>query len=87
MPRHQFLWLMGLDQAKPTGLAAWLLQTTPADEPIPLAASPEKFLVVASGGWCSCVQNAWLSTDLWMDYPVTVEIEKPANWAQLLANR
>ncbi len=87
VPRDQFLRLMGLEQPKPTGLAAWLLETTPADEPIPLASSPEKFLVVAAGGWCSCVQSAWLNTDQWMNYPVTVEIEKPARWAELLANR
>lgn len=86
--REEFRRILGLDSGtKPSALVDWLLTTIPEDQEIPIGASPENFLVVSSGGWCTCVTSAWLNSDQFMSYPVTVEIQKPAAWEKLLSDR
>ncbi|BAS26224.1 hypothetical protein LIP_0367 [Limnochorda pilosa] len=86
-PRDEFERTWQLDEFEPTGFIGWLLRTTPEDEPIPIAAGPDSFLVVTAGGWDSSVAFSWLFTDLYMNVPTTKVVHLPQDWEDLLSER
>lgn len=87
VPRDEFERIWAVDEGGATALVRWLLRTIPEDQPIPIAASPDNFIVVVAGGWDSSLTSAWLFTDQFMSTPVTRVIELPKQWSELLRAR
>lgn len=71
----------GGDEAKATGLAKELLATY--GDRIPIA-PPEAYKIISAGGWCTCVPYTLLTTDSFMDKPMSKKIDLPKNWDSLI---
>jgi hypothetical protein len=71
----------GGDEANASGLARELLDTY--DDRIPIA-PPEGYMILSAGGWCSCVPFTLLTTDRFMDKPMSKQIDLPENWDSLI---
>lgn len=79
--RESFIKLKaGGDEAKATGLAKELLDTY--GDRIPIA-PPEAYTILTAGGWCTCVPYTLLTTDSFMDKPMSKKIDLPLNWDSL----
>ena len=80
--RENFISLVaGGDEAKATGLAKELLETY--GDRIPMA-PPEGYTIISAGGWCTCCPYTLLTTDSFMDKPMSKIVDLPANWETLI---
>lgn len=71
----------GGDESKATGLAKELLETY--GDRIPIA-PPEGYTIISAGGWCTCVPYTLLTTDSFMDKPMSKKVDLPKKWDSLI---
>lgn len=71
----------GGDEANASELAKELLNTY--GDRIPIA-PPEGYTVISAGGWCTCCPYTLLTTDSFMDKPMSKLIDLPSNWDSLI---
>lgn len=80
--RESFIKLKaGGDEASATGLTKELLDTY--SDRIPIA-PPEAYTIISAGGWCTCVPYTLLTTDSFMDNPMSKKVDLPNNWNSLI---
>jgi hypothetical protein len=83
--RKEFVDIMaGGDESKATGLVKELLAKYGPGQEIPIGSGPESFIVLNSGGWCSCVPWQWMNVDQFMSAPVAKLVKLPKAWDTLL---